>query len=306
VVDDAPAPVLVNLWACDCALDPCSCGPHRDAIVLPYRPVCEVVEVKVDGEVFTDWSLVGARLYRTDGLPWPSCQGDGPDTEPGTWSVTFTHGEGVPSEGRPFIADYACQLAKRACKKPCDLPDGIRVVNRPGATYAVMDYEHRKANLTGYTPLDDWLVSILGGVKRAREYPRIWTRGRSRRPAAHRLEHQEATPMSPHQGDGVMRETLHVRSNGDLLKTVTFPGRDIEGGQLGIERADGSIYLTELADVIDGTAVFTVSAESWPDPFPTHGEIGRWDMTVKLVAGGWEPVAGGAAYFHDGVAEPSF
>lgn len=298
LVDDAPAPMLVNLWACECGWDPCTCT-KRDAIVLPYRPVCEVVEVKIDGAVFTAWSLVGARLYRTDGLLWPTCNAPEPDSEPGTWSVTFTHGQSLPPEGVPLVAEYACQLAKKACKKPCDLPDGIRVVSRGSTQYAIEDTKYRGELLTGFTPLDDWMVSVLGGPRRARERPRMWTRGRQQQRAGHRLEHREAQPID--YGDAPMRETLHLRNNEDRVKTVSYPGKVLEAGHLVVVDPDGNAIIDVLATIIDGTAYFNIAASSWVHP----GDLpGRWDMIVKPVGGGWDVVAAGPVRFYDGVAEP--
>jgi len=317
IVDDGPAPVLANLWACDCGFDPCTCT-NLDALVLPYRPVHEVTEVKIDGEVFTDWKLVGARLYRTDGKRWPTCNDTTkPDTEPGTWSVTERWGTSLPPDGVPLVAAYACELARLACgSKKCALPDGLRVVSRPGVEYAVVDYGYRgqviggrsRSNtlpLTGYNPLDDWLVVLLGGIGRAREAPRLWTARRARRGPSHRLESVIPT-TGTFELDGVVRETLHVRSNEGLTKTVAYDGRAIEAGTLAINRPDGTPYLEEFATITDGAAVFDVPAASWPAPFPLDGSVGKWDMIVKLVGGDWEAVAGGQARFHLGVAEPVF
>lgn len=303
LIDGGPAPILANLWACDCGGDPCSCG-HRDWIVLPYRPVQEVVEVKLDGVVFTDWQLVGAKLFRTDDKPWPTCNAMEPDTEPGTWSVTEVHGTPLPPEGAPLIAAYACELAKRACKKPCDLPDGIRVVSRAGVEFAVVDTKYRDQNLTGFTQLDDWLVGLLGGLKRSREAPRMWTRRRAERARA-RVE--SIKPMTSNVApDGVMHETLHVRSNEGLQKTVSYPGQDIEAGRLTIS-IDDVQWIVELATVTDGEALFEIPADSWPDPFPADDTTGgEWDLIVKIVGGDWEAVVGGPVRFHEGVSEPVF
>lgn len=305
IVDDGPAPVLANLWACECGLDPCTCT-KLDALVLPYRPVNDVLEVKIDGVVFTDWQLVGARLYRTDGRPWPTCNDTTkPDTEAGTWSVTESWGTSLPPEGAPLVAAYACELAKMACKKKCDLPDGVRVISRPGVEYAVVDYRWRQDVLTGYPPLDDFLNVLLGGPRRARENPRLWTRRRAARRPTHRLE-SVVSSTGTTEIDGVMRETLHVRSNEALEKTVTYDGRDIEAGTLAINRPDDTPFIEEFATIVGGTAVFEITAASWPTPFPLDGSVGRWDMIVKLVGGDWEAVAGGQVRFHVGVAEPVF
>lgn len=306
IVDDGPAPVLANLWACECGLDPCTCT-KLDAVVLPFRPVHEVTEVRIDGALFTDWQLVGARLYRTDGGRWPTCNDTTkPDTEPGTWSITEMWGTSLPPEGAPLVAAYACELAKLICKKgKCELPDGIRVIRRPGVEYAVVDYRWRQELLTGYAPLDDFLNVLLGGTRRAREAPRLWTARRARRAPAYRVD-STIPSTGTFELDGVVRETLHVRSNEGLEKTVAYDGREIEAGTLAINRPDDTPYLEEFASIVNGQAVFSIGAASWPEPFPLDGSVGKWDLIVKLVGGDWEAVAGGQARFHVGVAEPVF
>lgn len=300
VVNDAPAPTLVNCWACACDSDPCHCT-HRSVFSLPYRPVGEVTEVLIDGEVFTDWTLEGHRLYRTDGEPWPTCNDPEPDTEPGTWSITFSHGLGIPDDARPLVAAYACELAKRACHAECDLPDGVRVISRPGVEYAVLDTVYRDHRLTGYQPLDDWIILDLGGLHRAREHPRLWTSHR-RENQQHRLVERHALATAAMTGDGIMRETLHLRNNEDRTKTVAYPGKVLEEGRLSVVDGDGNLVLDIPATIVDGVAYFEIEHDAWVHP--GDAVIGRWDMIVKPVGGGWDVVAAGPVRFHDGVAEP--
>lgn len=304
IVDGGPAPLLVNLWACDCAEDPCSCGGVRDFIVLPYRPVREVLEVLLDGEVFTAWELVGAKLYRTDGLPWPTCNAPLADTEPGTWSVRFSHGVGLPPEGAALVALYACELAKMACKEKCDLPDGIRVVSRPGVEYGVLDYRYRSQNLTGYIPLDDWLNVLLGGNRRAREQPRIWSARRARQRPTHRVESQVPILGGPVE-DEPFKETLRLRSNDALEKIVRYPGRMIEHGRLAVKDADGNVVLDVMAEITDGVARFELVGGNIA-PFPTDNRAGTWDMIVQVVGGSPDVVAAGPVRFVQGVTIPEF
>jgi hypothetical protein len=302
VVDAQPAPLLVNLWACRCDEDPCSCSV-RDHLVLPYRPVCSVSQVMLDGEVFEDWVLQGGRLYRTDGKPWPSCNDlTKADTEPGTWSVTFTFGRTIPPEAAPLVAAYACELAHQACGHDCDLPDGVRVVSRPGIEYALVDYQWRSQKLTGFQPLDEWIVRDRGGVRRATERSRLWTRGRAQQ-ARHRVESMVANPPPDVTGDGVMRETLYLRRNEDRTKTVEYPGRPVTHGRLTVKDVNGDVVVDELADIVSGVAVFNIPAGSWAMP---PAGIGSWDMVVQVQGGGIDVVAAGPVRFYAGVAEPVF
>jgi hypothetical protein len=75
---------------------------------------------------------------------------------------------------------YACELAKRCRGLKCTLADGVQVISRPGVEFAIVDWEYRQRGLTGYTPLDDWIVSVMGN--HAVERPRLWSgRRRGRR-----------------------------------------------------------------------------------------------------------------------------
>jgi hypothetical protein len=109
--------------------------------------VREILEVKIDGDV------VDPDTYRLDGwrwltrvrdpadpgtaLMWPSCQlTDLPDTEDGTFSVTYRYGQDPPLEGLSAAAALACQL-HRACSDSgadCEIPANAVRVTRQGVT----------------------------------------------------------------------------------------------------------------------------------------------------------------------------
>lgn len=187
LVSFLPSPTFVNCWACSCNLDPCSCT-RLETIRLPWLPVREVTEVKIDGVVLDPTiyrQMPGTNvLARLDGERWPVCQDQSlEDTEAGTWSVTFRHGLDLPPEGKDLVAGFACELAKRCKGAACSLPNGLRVVRRPGVEYAVIDpLDYRKEGLTGYMPLDDWIMQLRGGHARTR--PRLWSQ--FKRPTAMR------------------------------------------------------------------------------------------------------------------------
>lgn len=172
-----PSPTFINCWECNCTPqgfvpgggDPreCACG-MRGALRLPYLPVRDVLEVKIDGSVLNPASYTVKTntnlLVRVDGTRWPDQQNEHlADTEVGTWSVKFRHGADLPPEARPLVAAYACQLALRALKKPCDLSDGVQIVQRSGVSYTLVDTSYRAAGLTGYQPVDDWIYLVFGG-----------------------------------------------------------------------------------------------------------------------------------------------
>jgi hypothetical protein len=146
-----PFPVLVGgQWinlACGSCIGSCSCSRISQA-VLP-SPVATVSEVKVDGAVLDpstyrvdDWRL----LVRLDGDEWPRCNDLRlADTEPGTWSVTASYGEQVPTLGSLAVGELASAIYKgcpEANAGPCPLPVAtIRQVTRQGVTTIHFDAE---------------------------------------------------------------------------------------------------------------------------------------------------------------------
>lgn len=114
----------------------CGCRPLSRVKLAGF--VREILEVKIDGVVVDD-SLYEVRehrwLIRTDGGLWPRCQQDGlPDTEEGTFSVTYTYGRAVPYSGQRAAAQLACQVFKSCNGGECDLPIGVTRVTRSGIT----------------------------------------------------------------------------------------------------------------------------------------------------------------------------
>jgi hypothetical protein len=164
-------PVFVNMWGCSCpAADPCSCGAIGDRVLLPYGPVRDVSAVIIGGvelEQEGHWTLLRPEgvLVRTDGEMWPACQDRTvPLGQPGTWSIVYRHGFDPPPELRPLVAAFACELMKSCEPGDCMLPPGFRVVQRDGVEFGVMEpAEYREQGLTGFGPLDDWLMLMRGG-----------------------------------------------------------------------------------------------------------------------------------------------
>ena len=164
---------VVNCWH-----PRCTAPTH---ISLPYLPVREVVEVKIDGVVLDpgDWYLTPGTntLRRTDGRPWPTSQLPTLAADvAGTWSVTERYGLDAPPSARPLIANYGLELAKRCTGAPCELDEGVRIKSRPGVEYdldiGVLDVDYRLEGLTGYRPLDDWCHQLFAGQAKTR--PRLW------------------------------------------------------------------------------------------------------------------------------------
>ena len=172
--------VFVNLWKCGCAPEGCGCGAVGDRLVLPYGPVRSIESIVIDGEELEredHWILAAdGVVYRIDGETWPTCQDTmKPNGEEGTWSVTYRHGLDAPPELVPLVAAYACELAKSCGGGDCALPPGFRVVNRDGVDFGVVEpAEYRQQGLTGFGPIDDWIMLMRGGHVGIQDAPRAY------------------------------------------------------------------------------------------------------------------------------------
>lgn len=131
--------VWVN--SCPCVTD-CSCGAICE-VTLP-APVGEVYEVVVDG------TIQDPATYRVDGnrlvwvgdgdCPWPTCQDlTKPDTEVGTFSVTYLNSYPVDAWGAHAAGVLAMEYAK-ACtgSKACRLPGNVTAVTRQGVSFELV------------------------------------------------------------------------------------------------------------------------------------------------------------------------
>lgn len=150
-----------------------SCGcRHLREIGLP-GPVDSIVEVLVDGEVLPSSSYrVDNRywLVRTDGEDWPSCQDLEADvTEPNTFQVTYMRGTPVPAAGQLAATILACEMAKSALGRDCELPQRVQSVTREGVTVAILDsFEGLEAGRTGIWLVDSFVTSVLNTPRRSR------------------------------------------------------------------------------------------------------------------------------------------
>lgn len=144
---------------CGCGGDGCSCS--RVSEVRLHGPVGAVAEVKVDGEILSPSAYradPGGRLVRVDGVEWPLCQDmNAPDTEPGTWSVSYTAGAPVDGLGA-WVAGILAGEYVRACKGGnCRLPSSVVQIVRDGVTMTLGTGAF-PGNLTGITEVDSWVA----------------------------------------------------------------------------------------------------------------------------------------------------
>lgn len=156
------------------------CGAGAAAILLPRRPVIEVLSVTIDGAPEPDYRLDSPGwLVRTDGGHWPSCQDITAATaSPDTWEVSYLWGKVPPAAVRFAATVYASELVK-ACAgdASCRIPAGAVNVTQRGVSYDIelMDGQ------TGLYEVDQVIRAFNphGRKRRARIYApddRRWVR----------------------------------------------------------------------------------------------------------------------------------
>jgi hypothetical protein len=135
-----PRPLLFDgMWfniACGGCPGTCSCTILEE-VLLP-GVVSSVSQVKVDGVILptTAYRLDDNQLLvRIDGGRWPYCQDmAAADTQPDTFSVTFTFGEVPPIVGRQAVGQLACSLARECMGEDCRLPANVTSLVRQGVS----------------------------------------------------------------------------------------------------------------------------------------------------------------------------
>jgi hypothetical protein len=100
----------------------------------------------------------------------------------------------------------------------------------------------------------------------------------------------------------MLQQTLNLRLNAGVYKTVAWPGRTLVGGVLTVKVPDESAedtYLEIEGDVIDGVLVFAAG----PTLMPAYvSATGVWDMLVELQGvSALKPIAGGPVVITRGV-----
>jgi hypothetical protein len=126
----------INSW-CGDSFD-CSCSSVEE-VVLP-GPVGAITEVKVDGQVVDPTAYRvdnGNRLVRTDGQGWPYCQDmTAPDSEEGTFSVTYIQGAAADSLVNYAVGVLADEFYRSITgDKKCRLSSRVTAVTRQGVSY---------------------------------------------------------------------------------------------------------------------------------------------------------------------------
>ena len=168
------------LMLCDSCL--LACDPSL--IKLAGVPVRAVSEVKIDGDVVnpSDYTLVNERyLMRNDTGRWPVRQNlTLPDTDDGTFSITYTFGADPPSLGVSAAAQLACELYKECNGDTCVLPKGTTRVTRQGITIdklAFTAWTFRDGRWATGLPMVDAFLS-MGNPSGLMRRPVCWAPGK--------------------------------------------------------------------------------------------------------------------------------
>lgn len=175
------------------------------AVIEMYDyPVNEILLVKIDGVVIPEdeyelrehrW-LLRKRPYTaftpTQRWGWPSSQiPDLPDTQQGTFSVTYTFGQDPGQGGRQAATALASFLALPALGASSSIPQRVTTIVRQGVTMQIAsDVDFAKGD-TGIPIVDLWLNSVNPN-KLARK-PRVWTPDTARNP---RQQYPTANPLA--------------------------------------------------------------------------------------------------------------
>jgi hypothetical protein len=120
----------------DCGGNTCGCGVMSEVLLEPY-PVTSITQVKING-VVQNPSTYRLDQFRkvvcTNSQMWPACQDlTRDDSQPGTWSISYTHGMEPPVLGKQAACQLACQLLI-ANSDECQLPESVRRIVRQGIT----------------------------------------------------------------------------------------------------------------------------------------------------------------------------
>lgn len=165
-------------YGCGCTYESCSCSALEQISLPP--PIGSVSSVKVDGAVLpsTDYRVDNQRwLVRTDGGTWPTCQAlEKPDTEPGTFSVTYLNAQPVDGLGAYAAGVLACEFAKACSGSSCRLPAGVTEITRSGVSFTVPTGAFTDG-LTGIREVDAYITTI--NPNRLRQPVRVWTPDRA-------------------------------------------------------------------------------------------------------------------------------
>lgn len=163
-----------GVWinSCGCTTD-CSCEQLCEVTLPP--PVGEVQKVMVDGVEVTDYVLYGNKVTWAGAgdCPWPVCQNLAlPDTEAGTFSITYLNSWPVDGLGAYAAGILASEFAAACRGGKCRLPATVTTVSRAGITYDVTAGTFPNGT-TGIREVDAFIG--LWNPDALRQQTRVWS-----------------------------------------------------------------------------------------------------------------------------------
>ena len=166
-------------WTNTCGgTGPCRHDPTL-AVKLP-GPGYTIEEAKVDGTVVDPaayWT-VDDYLIRLDGNTWPQTQNlDLPDTETGTFSVTYTDSAPVDGVGAYAAAKLALEYARACSGGACNLPETVTSIARQGVSYDIPAGSFPNGE-TGIREVDAFIGlwnPVMANGKHRRNRTQVWT-----------------------------------------------------------------------------------------------------------------------------------
>lgn len=160
-------PTFINCWKCSCACDTCNCW-GGDKLELPMLPAREIVEIVIDGEILdaSKYQIVeSVWLVRTDGGRWPSLSCGDDDA----FRISYRYGWDLPPIGKRLFAQYVCELVRECKGLDCALSEihrtETRLIVKGKIERSLPKVQYLDDNLlTGYPPLDRWIMRDRGGM----------------------------------------------------------------------------------------------------------------------------------------------
>ncbi len=172
----------IPAWGvCGCAgLASRECGCCGIPEVMPGAgPIAEIQQIKIDGVVLAPSAYQIADdnyIARIDGGTFPCCQNHRlADTEPDTFSISYTAGADPPIEATMAAASLACDLYSACTGGECAIPIGVASLVREQVSYsfAITELNALQAGFTG-NRLADLFLATYGKAPSEAE---IWSPG---------------------------------------------------------------------------------------------------------------------------------
>lgn len=136
---------------------------ETDCEVLLPGPVGRIDSVKVDGVVLepTEYRLDSGSILVWTGegeCPWPATQNMRlPDTEVGTFSITYLNAYPVDSIGAYAVGVLAREYAKACSGQKCKLPTGVTSITRQGVSMELVTGAF-PGGMTGIREVDTFIA----------------------------------------------------------------------------------------------------------------------------------------------------